>query len=147
MVNNIKGFSTEEQSKLQELWDKFGAEAVSEWIKTLWKTEEVKQRIAATDRTAPVVEAPVETAPEAVVQEAPVEEVVETVKPTAPVKEKAPVVNQTAVDTEKELKSLDTLPLSNVIKDVFIKANEIGETKSQTVEKIKTRLAEDSIET
>ncbi len=105
MVNWVKGFSTEEQKRLEELSNKYWADAVAQGIKTLWRTDEFQDRVEATKevKVENVVEAPVETAPETVVQEAPVEEVVETVKPTAPVKEEAPVVNQTAVDTEKKM--------------------------------------------
>ena len=56
MANWAKSFSQEEQDKLKELKNKFWADAVAEWIKTLWKTDEVRDRIKATQSQTPAVD-------------------------------------------------------------------------------------------
>lgn len=78
--------------------------------------------------TAPIVEAtPVETP---VVETTPVETVVEET-PT-----------ETVVKEEKPLQSLDQVQLSDSIKDAFIRANEKGISRAETVENIKTKLSQ-----
>ena len=143
-------FTPEQQTQLEALNSQIWADEVASRIKKLWIEDNFKAKAAATTQvTTPTqIEANKQVSdlkvPEVTtsVQETPSETTPVIKKDTVVATEvKAPVQSPKDVKTTPTLKSLDWVPLSGAIKDVFQRSGESGKSKAESVEIIKTKLA------